>query len=94
VLHEVGTHLAVGLQPFLDQLRVDTVTEPRRRHRSQPLDIELVGIEQEADERFGIVRVRSDIREDEHARPHRIVTVRRSRIGPGGRRRHVAREHH
>lgn len=65
---EVGQNVAVDLQGVNDLALMRGVIQPVARSRDESLQAELVGVEQETDEGFGIIRFIGDVGENENAR--------------------------
>jgi hypothetical protein len=64
---EVVDHLAVSVQDPVDGIRPDRVSHPCRITSDQSPRVELVGVDEVAAQRFGIVGFVADVGKDEYA---------------------------
>ena len=55
VQEEVRSHLLVGVHDLADQVRSGLLPVPEVRRGDQPLDVELVGVEHQPDERLPVI---------------------------------------
>ena len=65
---QVGADLPVGFEVSPDLIYTRRIAHPDRGGGEQSLDVHLIGVEQEADERLSVVGFVLDVGEHEHAR--------------------------
>ena len=84
MLHQVRLYLLVCADEHLDHIRPNRVLHPRRRRRDQPLDVEVVGVDEEADHRHLVIRLVGDVGHDHDPLFLRIrIQARRKRVDSG-----------
>ena len=62
-----GTRLLIGVDHRPHHIRPHPLTHPRRRRRDQPLDVEFVRVDEEADQRHLVVGLVGDVGHDDDA---------------------------
>ena len=87
-------HLGVGVDHRQDDVRLDLVAHPGGGRRHQPFEVELVGVDEEADHRHLVVRLVGDVGQHEQALPRDVgIDARGERTAGCGLRHRRGSDH-